>query len=140
VVGLDTMAHVIKTLQDNLNADSDPFYASFGTPVVLKLLELGNLGQKTKAGFYKKVGRDILRFELRASEYVPGGAEGRRGVRPHAEEAGGRAPEAAAQREGPQGQFLWAILRNSFHYAPCTWRDRRDARATSTSRCAGASA
>ena len=42
-----------------------------------KLLELGNLGQKTKAGFYKKVGRDVLRFDLDSEEYVPGGAEGR---------------------------------------------------------------
>ena len=42
VVGLDTMAHVIKTLQDNLNETTDPFYASFGTPPVLKaLLEMG---------------------------------------------------------------------------------------------------
>src|SRR6187402_2100762 len=60
VVGLDTMAHVIKTLQDTLSAETDPFYGSFGTPDVLKkLLELGNLGQKSKAGFYKKAGRDI---------------------------------------------------------------------------------
>ena len=34
VVGLDTMAHVIKTMQDNL-AD-DPFYASYATPEVLR--------------------------------------------------------------------------------------------------------
>src|SRR5205085_11353311 len=45
VVGLDTMAHVVKTLQDNLSAATDPFYESFGTPEVLKtLLEMGNLG------------------------------------------------------------------------------------------------
>ena len=74
VVGLDTMAHVIKTLQDNLSLETDPFYESFGTPAVLKkLLELGNLGQKTKAGFYKKVGRDVLRFDLASKDYVPGG-------------------------------------------------------------------
>ena len=49
------MAHVIKTLQDNLSAETDPFYGSFGTPPVLaKLIELGNLGQKAKKGFYKK--------------------------------------------------------------------------------------
>jgi len=60
VVGLDTMTHVIKTLQDNLTLESDPFYDNFATPAVLaKLLELGNLGQKTGAGFYKKAGRDI---------------------------------------------------------------------------------
>ena len=118
VVGLDTMAHVIKTLQDNLSLETDPFYESFGTPAVLKkLLELGNLGQKTKAGFYKKVGRDVLRFDLESEEYVPGGQK--------ADEVYGRMlKKPAAERlrllrnaEGAQGRFLWAILRNSFHYA-----------------------
>lgn len=118
VVGLDTMAHVIKTLQDTLSAKTDPFYGSFGTPEVLKtLIEKGHLGQKTKAGFYKKVGRDILRFELDSQDYVPGGEK--------ADEVYGRMlKKPAAERlpllrnsEGPQGQFLWAILRNGFHYA-----------------------
>ncbi len=118
VVGLDTMAHVIKTLQDNLSEATDPFYGSFGTPPVLKaLLEAGNLGQKTKAGFYKKVGRDVMRFELDSGEYVPAGQK--------ADEVYGRMlKKPAAERlrllrnaEGAQGKFLWAILRNSFHYA-----------------------
>jgi 3-hydroxyacyl-CoA dehydrogenase len=118
VVGLDTMAHVIKTLQDNLNEQTDPFYPSFGTPEVLKtLLEMGHLGQKAKAGFYKKVGRDVLRFDLASKDYVPGGEK--------ADEVYARMlKKPAAERlkllrnsEGPQGQFLWAILRNSFHYA-----------------------
>ena len=118
VVGLDTMAHVIKTLQDTLSAETDPFYGSFGTPEVLKtLIELGNLGQKTKAGFFKKVGRDIMRFELESKDYVPAGQK--------ADEVYGRMlKKPAAERlkllrnsEGPQGQFLWAILRNGFHYA-----------------------
>ena len=118
VVGLDTMAHVIKTLQDNLDEKSDPFYPSFGTPDVLKkLLELGNLGQKSRAGFYKKVGRDVLRFELDSEEYVPGGQKAdevytRMLKRPAAERL-----RLLRSAEGPQGQFLWAILRNSFHYA-----------------------
>ncbi|HRL97810.1 MAG TPA: 3-hydroxyacyl-CoA dehydrogenase NAD-binding domain-containing protein [Acidovorax sp.] len=118
VVGLDTMAHVIKTLQDNLSLATDPFYESFGTPAVLKkLLELGNLGQKSKAGFYKKVGRDVLRFDLEAEEYVPGGQKadevyGRMLKRPAAERL-----KLLRNAEGAQGQFLWAILRNSFHYA-----------------------
>src|SRR5207237_7807307 len=41
VVGLDTMAHVIKTLQDNLGPESatpDPFYPVFATPPVLAQL------------------------------------------------------------------------------------------------------
>jgi len=74
VVGLDTMAHVIKTLQDTLSLQTDPFYASFATPQVLKtLLEMGNLGQKTKAGFFKKIGRDVLRFDEATKDYVPAG-------------------------------------------------------------------
>ncbi len=118
VVGLDTMAHVIKTLQDTLSAETDPFYASFATPEVLKtLLEMGNLGQKTKAGFFKKVGRDVLRFDLASKDYVPAGQK--------ADEVYARMlKKPAAERlkllrnaEGAQGQFLWAILRNSFHYA-----------------------
>jgi len=118
IVGLDTMAHVIKTLQDTLSLDVDPFYQSFATPEVLKtLLDLGNLGQKTKAGFFKKVGRDVLRFDLKSKDYVPSGQK--------ADEVYARMlKKPAAERlrllrnsEGAQGQFLWAILRNSFHYS-----------------------
>jgi 3-hydroxyacyl-CoA dehydrogenase len=118
VVGLDTMAHVIKTLQTTLSLETDPFYESFATPSVLQtLLDMGNLGQKTKAGFFKKVGRDVLQFDASTREYVAGGGK--------ADEVYGRMlKKPAAERlqllrnsEGAQGQFLWAILRNSFHYA-----------------------
>ncbi len=118
VVGLDTMAHVVKTLQDNLDEKSDPFYANFATPPVLaKLLELGNLGQKTKAGFYKKVGRDILRFELESEEYVPGGQKADEVYGRMLKKPAGERLKLLRESEGPQGQFLWAILRDSFHYA-----------------------
>jgi len=47
---LDTMAHVIKTMQDTLTADIDPFAKYFTTPPVLKgLVEKGALGQKAGA-------------------------------------------------------------------------------------------
>ena len=118
IVGLDTMAHVIKTLQDTLSLDADPFYESFATPEVLKtLLEMGNLGQKSKAGFFKKVGRDVLRFDLASKDYVPAGQKGdevyvRMLKKPAAERL-----KLLRDSEGAQGQFLWAILRNSFHYS-----------------------
>jgi 3-hydroxyacyl-CoA dehydrogenase len=125
VVGLDTMAHVIKTLQDNLTADAtqgasryDPFYASFGTPEVLKtLLEMGHLGQKTKAGFYRKVGRDVLRFDLASKEYVPGGEKADEVYGRMLKKPAGERLRLLRNSQGPQGQFLWAILRNGFHYA-----------------------
>jgi 3-hydroxyacyl-CoA dehydrogenase len=85
--------------------------------VPAKLLELKNLVQKTKAGLFNKVGRDILRFDLDSEDYVPAGEKadevyGRMLKRPAAERL-----KLLRNAEGPQGQFLWAILRNSFHYA-----------------------
>ncbi len=125
VVGLDTMAHVIKTLQDTLSGDAgagegkfDPFYGSFATPEVLKtLLEMGNLGQKTKAGFFKKVGRDIMRFDLASKTYVPGGEKADEVYTRMLKKPAGERLQLLRNAEGAQGQFLWAILRNAFHYA-----------------------
>jgi len=118
VVGLDTMAHVIKTLQDTLSLESDPFFGSFATPEVLKtLLEMGNLGQKTKAGFFKKQGRDILRFDPSTQEYVPAGLKGDEVYARMLKKPAAERLKLLRNSEGAQGQFLWAILRNSFHYA-----------------------
>ncbi len=118
VVGLDTMAHVIKTLQDTLSLESDPFYGSFATPEVLKtLLDKGNLGQKTKAGFFKKQGRDILRFDLASQDYVPGGEKADEVYARMLKKPAAERLQLLRNSEGAQGQFLWAILRNAFHYA-----------------------
>ena len=118
VVGLDTMAHVIKTLQDTLSIETDPFYESFATPAVLKaLLEMGNLGQKTKAGFFKKVGRDVMRFDLESKEYVPAGEKADEVYARMLKKPAGERLKLLRNAEGKQGQFLWAILRNAFHYA-----------------------
>ena len=122
VVGLDTMAHVIKTLQDNLNADTDPFYDNFASPPVLaRLLELGNLGQKSGAGFYKKVGRDILRYDTAAAEgkgdYVPSGQKANEVVGRMLKKPAGERLRLLRAAEGAEPRFLWAILRDQFHYA-----------------------
>ena len=118
VVGLDTMAHVIKTLQDTLSLESDPFFGSFATPEVLKtLLAMGHLGQKTKAGFFKKQGRDILRFDPAGNDYVPAGQKGDEVYARMLKKPAAERLKLLRNSEGAQGQFLWAILRNSFHYA-----------------------
>lgn len=123
VVGLDTMAHVIKTLQDNLGPVGsgkveDPFSDIYGTPPVLaKLLEAKSLGQKTGAGFYKKVGRDILRLDPESMEYVPGGAKANEVVGRMLKKPAGERLKLLREAEGAEPRFLWAILRDQFHYA-----------------------
>ena len=116
VVGLDTMAHVIKTLQDNL-AD-DPFFPAYATPPVLKdLLEKGALGQKSGAGFFKKVGKDILRLDPAKGEYVPAGGKAEAIVDRILKKPAAERLKLLRQSSNPQAAFLWAIQRDAFHYA-----------------------
>ncbi|WP_332777506.1 3-hydroxyacyl-CoA dehydrogenase/enoyl-CoA hydratase family protein [Polaromonas sp.] len=120
VVGLDTMAHVIKTLQDNLGPGKveDPFSDIYGTPPVLaKLLESKSLGQKTGAGFYKKQGRDILRLDPESMDYVPAGAKANEVVGRMLKKPAGERLKLLREAEGAEARFLWAILRDQFHYA-----------------------
>ncbi len=116
VVGLDTMSHVIKTLQDNLK--DDPFFSSYATPKVLAMLiERGALGSKTGAGFYKKVGKDILRLDPATGEYVTGGGKADEIVARILKKPPAERLKLLRESKNPQAQFLWAILRDSFHYA-----------------------
>ena len=118
VVGLDTMAHVIKTMQDTLPASIDPFAAHFATPPVLRaLVDKGALGQKSGAGFYCKEGKAIKVLDAAKGEYVESSGK--------ADELVGRilkkkdpAERLKLLRESdhPQAKFLWAIFRDAFHY------------------------
>ncbi len=125
VVGLDTMAHVIKTLQDNL-AD-DPFFPSYATPPVLaQLIDKGALGQKSGAGFYKKVGRDILRLDPAKADYVAGGGKAEPIVERILKKPAAERLKLLRESSNPQAQFLWAILRDAFHYAAVHLEDIAD--------------
>jgi 3-hydroxyacyl-CoA dehydrogenase len=125
VVGLDTMAHVIKTLQDNL-AD-DPFFPAYATPPVLDgLIKAGALGQKTGAGFYKKVGKDILRLDPAKQDYVPAGGKADAIVDRILKKPAAERLKLLRESSNPQAQFLWAILRDAFHYAAVHLEDIAD--------------
>jgi len=115
VVGLDTLAHVIKTMQDNLK--DDPFYPVYETPAALAaLVAKGALGQKTGGGFYRKEGKAIKVLDPNTGEYVDAGGKadelvGRILKRPAAERL-----KLLRESQHPQAQFLWSIFRDVFHY------------------------
>ncbi|MCZ4304650.1 3-hydroxyacyl-CoA dehydrogenase/enoyl-CoA hydratase family protein [Zoogloeaceae bacterium G21618-S1] len=116
VVGLDTLAHVIGTMDATL--PNDPWHSLFKAPLWLKaLIEKGALGQKTRAGIFRKEGKKIMVLDVAQQDYRPS--------------AGEVAPEVAAILKNrnpaekfvqlrasrhPQAQFLWAIFRDVFHY------------------------
>ena len=117
VVGLDTMAHVIRTMADTL--PDDPWHAHFAAPTWLNaLIDKGALGQKSGTGIYAKRGKDILVLDLARQDYVASGA------RPSDEVAAILANRNPAEKFGklrasndPQAQFLWAVFRDLFHYS-----------------------
>lgn len=116
VVGLDTMAHVIKTMQDTL--PHDPFAAVYAMPPVLsQLVAQGALGQKTKAGFFKKEGHQINVFNVTSAQYIPstGKADDAIAAILKGKDAVAKL-KALRESSHPQGQFLWAIFRDVFHY------------------------
>jgi 3-hydroxyacyl-CoA dehydrogenase len=116
VVGLDTMAHVIKTMQDTL--PDDPWHASYTAPDWLSaLIAQGALGQKTRCGIFRKDGKAIKVLDLATRDYRDAAAE----IAPEVLVIlKNRNPdEKFAQLRAcdhPQAQFMWAIFRDVFHY------------------------
>lgn len=116
VVGLDTLAHVIKTLTDNL--PDDPWAAHYATPDWLNtLIQQGALGQKTKAGIYRKEGKQIKVLDLSSGDYrdSAGVAADEVGAILKLADPAERFTQLRASPH-PHAQFLWAIFRDVFHY------------------------
>ncbi len=134
VVGLDTFAHVVKTMQDAL-AD-DPWHQYYQSPQWLQdLIAQGALGQKTRKGIYQKVGRDIHVLDVASATTVTAATkptEANNSTNLIYRLADGVASESmvsilknrdAATRfsllrasSDPQAQLIWSIYRDVFHY------------------------
>jgi 3-hydroxyacyl-CoA dehydrogenase len=126
LVGLDTIGHVMKTMQDHLK--DDPFAALYATPASFAtLIGKGALGQKTGAGFYRKDGKSVLRFDPDKGDYVPAGAKADETVvRILKKKDPAERLKLLRESTNPQAQFVWAILRDSWHYAACKLEEIAD--------------
>jgi 3-hydroxyacyl-CoA dehydrogenase len=117
VVGLDTMAHVVKTMKDRL--PDDPWHKYYEVPTyVSALIQRGALGQKSGAGLYRREGREIKVLDLATEEYVPSVAK----VDPDVEailKLRDPAEKFARLRKSDhaQAQLVWRSFRDLFHYS-----------------------
>ncbi|MGN6108492.1 MAG: 3-hydroxyacyl-CoA dehydrogenase/enoyl-CoA hydratase family protein [Kofleriaceae bacterium] len=119
VVGLDTVGHVASNCYNTLTADEDR--AVFATPpYIQQMIEKGILGDKTKGGFYKKQGGDLLTLDPKTGEYRAKGGD------PEIAKAAKAVGRIEDPRErvkklvatpGPVGEFAWTVLSRSLAYA-----------------------
>ncbi|MDT8408523.1 MAG: 3-hydroxyacyl-CoA dehydrogenase NAD-binding domain-containing protein [Wenzhouxiangellaceae bacterium] len=116
VVGLDTLASVISTMQNKLG--DDPWHRHYQEPDWMRqLIEAGALGQKSGAGVFRKEGRDIRVLapdtgEYRDTDYsLDDEVKQVLGIRDPAEKMA-----ALADSKRPELEFLWSIHRDLFHY------------------------
>src|SRR6516225_1757605 len=117
VVGLDTMAHVVRTMKDRL--PDDPWHKYYEVPAyVTALIHRGALGQKSGAGLYRREGKEIKVLDVTTQDYVPSVAK----VDPDVEtilKLKDPAEKFARLRSSthPQAQLVWWSFRDLFHYS-----------------------
>jgi len=117
VVGLDTLANVAKTSYERGENDEEKEVFNI-PPVLAQLIESGRLGQKTKAGFYKKEGKTILSLNMQTGEYVPQKKvlfDGFRLAKDH--QKAGHKIKAMAFSDDKAGKFFWEVLSRTLIYS-----------------------
>lgn len=116
VVGLDTMKHVVNTMQEQLK--DDPWHSLFHLPDWLNnLISEGHLGQKAGQGIYRKNGKVIEVFDIKTKSYRPSEAQVSDEVKTIMKNPEPMARmQALINSSNKQAQFLAACFRDLFHY------------------------
>ncbi len=139
VVGLDTMAHVIKTMQDNLH--EDPFAPVYKTPAVLKgLVDAGALGQKTAPASTRRKARPSRCSTPRPASMSSRARRPTRSSRACSRRRRRNASSCCANRRIRRRSSCGPSSAMCFTTSPCTSSRSPIRRPMSTSRSAGASA
>ena len=119
VVGIDTLAHVVDNCYQVLTGDEDR--EVFKLPDYIRaMLERRQLGDKTKGGFYRKVGDAIETLDPRTGQYRPKGGNPAiiKACKEIAKEPDPRKRvQALLSLEGEAGAAAWQILGRSLGYA-----------------------
>ena len=119
LVGLDTVVHVADNCYQALTAD--PEREVFQLPEYIReMVKSGFLGNKSKAGFYKKAGADIQTFDPYEKTYRPRG--GNKDIRAKCKEIASEEDPRARVRKlfedtGPAGTFGWKLTGRALLYA-----------------------
>jgi 3-hydroxyacyl-CoA dehydrogenase len=117
VVGLDTMQHVVNTMEEHLN--DDPWHASFHLPTwLVSLIQKGYLGQKTGQGIYRKQGKAIEVYDIQTETYRVANGVVHDEVKTIMKIANPRERmQQLLASKNPQAQFLSVCFRDLFHYS-----------------------
>ena len=117
VVGLDILTHVANTSYERCIDDEDR--DMFKIPEVLtKLIEDDRLGQKSKAGFYKKTDDGIMSLDFKTMEYKPQKRvrfDGFRLAKDQTHLTGKL--NAMAWSDDKAGKFFWELLSKTLIYS-----------------------
>jgi len=119
VVGLDTVGHVAANCYASLTNDEDR--DTFQTPpYIAKMIEKGQLGDKTRGGFYKKQGDSIATLDPKTGEYRAKGGDA--ALQKTCKDLGRIEDPRERVRKlvaspGMAGEFAWTVLSRSLAYA-----------------------
>ena len=116
VVGLDTLQHVVHTMQTELT--DDPWHSVFTLPEwMTTMIKEGHLGQKTGQGIYRKSGKQIDVFDPVSGTYRTAQGVVHDDVkRIFALPSLDKQMDALFQSTNKQALFLASCFRDLFHY------------------------